>query len=43
MQGDGAEDSAPAAALVGDVDPSSLQDINFDDGAHNPHIISIRD
>ncbi|KAF7978857.1 hypothetical protein HWV62_44327 [Athelia sp. TMB] len=31
MQGDSAEEAAPVAALVGDVDPSSLQDINFDD------------
>src|ERR1700734_791968 len=34
MQGDAGEDvSTPAAALVGQVDPTSVQDINFDDGA----------
>src|SRR5882762_10080477 len=33
MQGDGVDVSTPVGALVGDVDPTSLQDINFDDGA----------
>jgi DNA helicase INO80 len=33
MQGDGGQDElTPAGALVGDVDPTTLQDINFDDG-----------
>ena len=32
MQGDEATESTPAGALLGDVDPSQLQDINFDDG-----------
>lgn len=33
MQGDGDQDAlTPAGALVGDVDPTTLQDINFDDG-----------
>lgn len=33
MQGDEASESTPAGALLGDVDPSQLQDINFDDGS----------
>lgn len=32
VQGDGENDVAPAGALLEDVDPESLQDINFDDG-----------
>jgi hypothetical protein len=33
MQGDGGGDElTPAGAMVGDVDPALLQDINFDDG-----------
>ena len=32
MQGDEANESTPVGALLGDVDPSQLQDINFDDG-----------
>ena len=41
MQGDGdADESTPAGALVGDVDPTSLQDINYDDGAFLTHNIT---
>jgi len=33
MQGDGDQDAlTPAGVLVGNVDPTTLQDINFDDG-----------
>lgn len=32
MQGDEANEPTPAGALLGDVDPNQLQDINFDDG-----------
>jgi DNA helicase INO80 len=32
VQGDGEDDATPAGALFDDVDPASLQDINFDDG-----------
>lgn len=42
MQGDGGEDElTPAGVLVGDVDPTSLQDINFDDGTF--HTCNITD
>jgi DNA helicase INO80 len=34
MQGDGENDETPAGALLEDVDPESLQDINFDDEDH---------
>ncbi|KAH7931126.1 hypothetical protein BV22DRAFT_1137807 [Leucogyrophana mollusca] len=37
VQGDAPEESAPAGAHVGDVDPSQLQDIDFDDGKHARH------
>lgn len=38
MQGDGENDETPAGALLEDVDPESLQDINFDDGASYTNI-----